>query len=216
MGVHGERGLVTEREAGRGPRRDQHAVADTCDVDDDVHGRIAEGVPLGHETAQRPDQGPTRRSALANAASWGALAHGAVLRWQSESARASAASGGFGTALRSRRRATICCTWSFVAAPKPVTASLTSFEVYSATSQPSSTAVKSATPLACPTDIAVRALVWKKTRSTTTTSGCSSVISACSSERSVASRYGTGESRAVVITPAATARLRGPSAPTHP
>ena len=64
------------------------------------------------------------------------------------------------------------CTWSFVAAPKPVTASFTSFEVYSATSQPSSTAVSNATPLACPTDIAVRAFVWKKTRSTTTTSGC--------------------------------------------
>ena len=108
------------------------------------------------------------------------------------------------------------CTWSLVAEPKPVTASFTSFEVYSATSQPSSTAVSNATPLACPTDIAVRTFVWKKTRSTTTTSGWSSLNNPCSSARSTASRRGTDSSSAVVMTPAATARLRAPSDLTQP
>ena len=64
------------------------------------------------------------------------------------------------------------------------------------------------TPLACPTDMAVRTLVWKKTRSTATTTGwvwsSNERISRCSS----AKRSGSGDDAGVVITPADTARAR--------
>ena len=81
------------------------------------------------------------------------------------------------------------------AAPYPATASFTSFEVYSTTGQPCSAATSSATPLAWPTHIAVRAFVWKKTRSTTTTSGRSLDRRARRARRrSSARRSGTGRS----------------------
>ena len=63
------------------------------------------------------------------------------------------------------------CTCSLVAAPYPTRACLTSLAVYWATSHPAAAAAIRARPLAWPTDMAVFALTWKKTRSTTTDLG---------------------------------------------
>ena len=63
----------------------------------------------------------------------------------------------------------------------PATACLTWLGEYSTTSQPALTASAMASPLAWATEMAVRTLTWKNTRSTATTSGRSSASSARSS-----------------------------------
>ena len=73
-----------------------------------------------------------------------------------------------GTSRKPSRRVTIACTPALSARPSPVTASFTSFGLYCATGTPARAAATSARPLACPTDIAVRALTWNSTRSTAT------------------------------------------------
>ena len=66
---------------------------------------------------------------------------------------------------------TISCTWSLSAPPWPATASFTSFGLYCATGMPSRAAATSASPLAWPTEIAVRAFDWNSTRSTASARG---------------------------------------------
>ncbi len=92
-------------------------------------------------------------------------------RWHSASASASAASGEPGGPGRFSSRTTIACTAPFSAFPYPATASFTSFGLYCATGIPARAAVASASPLAWPTDIAVRTLTWNRTRSTATADG---------------------------------------------
>ena len=105
----------------------------------------------------------------------------------------------------------MCCTWSLVAPPYPTTLSFTSLEVYCTTSQPPSAATSRASPLAWPTDMAVLALTWKKTRSTTTAAGRSSCTSARSSVCRINSRSARGAAGSVSTTPAA--RARKPAVP---
>src|SRR5579864_8120289 len=62
-------------------------------------------------------------------------------------------------------------TCSLLAFPTPTTACFTSVGVYSKTGMPTSAHASNATPLACPTRIAVRALELKKRRSIATASG---------------------------------------------
>ncbi len=145
------------------------------------------------------------RAALAAAAAAAARMSGALARWQSASARASAMSGGEGFSGMSSRTCTIRCTWSLPALPHPVTACLTSLGLYWTTGMPASAAVARAKPLAWPTDIAVRALVWKSTRSTTTTSGESLAKSSRNSRNSSARRSARGFDVGVVSTPDTTA-----------
>src|SRR5947209_2577750 len=52
-------------------------------------------------------------------------------------------------------------------------------------------------PLACPTDMAVRTLAWKKRRSTATTSGCRSSSSSRMSASRAAKRCGSGSDGSV-------------------
>ncbi len=87
------------------------------------------------------------------------------------------------------------CTWSLVAPPYPTIACLTSLAVYWATSQPDWAATTRATPAACPVAMAVWALTWKNTRSTTTASGRNSSTSAANSWKRVPRRPGSGTTR---------------------
>ena len=105
---------------------------------------------------------------------------------------------------------TMRSTCSFGAAPQPVTVSLTSLGEYSATSQPALAASASTMPLAWPTDIAVRTLVWNSTRSMATTVGRCSAIRLRISRWRWPSRSATGRWRSVTITPAAMATGRRP------
>ena len=73
---------------------------------------------------------------------------------------------GRGTSLRPSSRATISCDLPLSAPPSPATASFTSLGLYCTTGMRSRPAIASASPLACPTDIAVRAFTWNSTRST--------------------------------------------------
>ena len=97
------------------------------------------------------------------------------------------------------------CTCSLVALPKPTTACFTSLDVYWATSQPCAAAHDRAIPLAWTTPMAVFALVWKNTRSTTTTEGSYWVSSSRIDWASSLSRRSTEVSRSVSIVPAALA-----------
>ena len=85
--------------------------------------------------------------------------------------------------------------------------------MYWATSHPAPAAAASASPLAWPTDMAVRTLVWKNTRSTTTASGWNSSSRAWRSAASEARRVGSGSVVGVVMTPADTACIPEPPAP---
>ena len=110
----------------------------------------------------------------------------------------------------------IVCTASLSARPSPVTASFTSFGLYCVTGTPARAAATSASPLAWPTLIAVRALFWNSTRSTETADGAYSATSAVSSSASAASRSGSGRAGSVRITPHASARMRPRSRATTP
>src|ERR1019366_1009873 len=87
-------------------------------------------------------------------------------------------------------------------------ASFTSFEVYWATSQPCAAAHDSAMPLAWATPMAVFALVWKNTRSTTTTAGLYWTSSSRRAWASSQRRRSTVAARSVSIVPAALAENR--------
>ena len=77
---------------------------------------------------------------------------------------------------------------------------------------PASAAAARASPLAWPTDMAVRALTWNSTRSTTTTSGRSSAISSAQvGQQHAQPGAESGRRRGVVRWPAATARSWPPS-----
>ena len=93
------------------------------------------------------------------------------------------------------------CTWSLPAPPQPATACLTSLGLYWTTGMPASAAAARARPLAWPTDMAVRALIWKRIRSTTTTSGESRARSMRSSLSSCASLSASGLVTGVVKHP---------------
>ena len=76
-----------------------------------------------------------------------------------------------GSRANDSRRVTIVCTASLSARPSPVTASFTSLGLYCTTGIPARAAATSARPLAWPTEIAVRALFWNRTRSTARADG---------------------------------------------
>ena len=78
----------------------------------------------------------------------------------------------------------IICTATLSARPSPVTASFTSLGLYCVTGTEARAAATSASPLAWPTLIAVRALFWNSTRSTETADGAYSATSAVSSSAS--------------------------------
>ena len=122
------------------------------------------------------------------------------------SASASATSAGPSTRRQPEHLGHHPATWSLVAAPYPTRLSFTSLAVYWTTSQPASAATSSASPLAWPTDMAVLAFTWKKTRSTTTACGRNSCTSARSSVCRINSRSASGASGSVSMTPAACAR----------
>ena len=105
----------------------------------------------------------------------------------------------------------MCCTSALPAPPSPATASFTSFGLYCTTGTPARPARASASPLACPTDIAVRVFTWNRTRSTAIAWGASSSMSDSSSRCNAASRSGSGSAGGVRITPYATARKVPPS-----
>ncbi len=88
--------------------------------------------------------------------------------------------------------------------------------MYWVTSHPLAAASARASPLAWPTDMAVRALTWKNTRSTATAAGASSAINARRPAWSWARRSGSGVVGEVVSTPALTARSTEPSRTTAP
>ncbi len=121
--------------------------------------------------------------------------------WQHASASASAASAGLGTSRSASNRVTIACTAALSARPSPVTASFTSFGLYCATGTPARAAATSARPLACPTDIAVRALAWNSTRSTASADGRTCATSDASSSARATRRSGNGSLGGVRITP---------------
>ena len=93
-------------------------------------------------------------------------------------ASASAASSGRGVSSSPNSNRTISCICILSAFPYPVTACLTVSGVYSATSSPASARARSVTPRACPTLIAVRTLLLKKSSSTAAAAGCHSIASA--------------------------------------
>ncbi len=222
VGVHSEKRLVTKLQACCGPRRDDKPVADAGNVHDDLHRRLADRLPLGHHTSQRRDhRGATGdtcpRGAFETAGSrQDARAHEAVLRWHRARARASAASAGLGTVPRSNSFATIRCTWSLVAPPKPVTASLTSLEVYSTTSQPSSTAVKQRDPARLPDRHRGAGVGLEEDALDDDDVRVKLADELVQLATKAARRTGTDSSTAVVITPAAMACLCGPSDRTQP
>src|ERR1035437_1582868 len=94
--------------------------------------------------------------------------HPAIRRWSfavpaditqvSAHATPSAASAGCGALLRCSRRATMNCTCSFVAAPRPTTVFLMSAGAYSWMVTPARAPASSTTPRACPSTTAVRTL----------------------------------------------------------
>jgi hypothetical protein len=61
MGVHRERGLVAELQAGGRPRGDEQAVPDAGDVDHEINRGVSEATTLGDDAAQRPDHGRAPR-----------------------------------------------------------------------------------------------------------------------------------------------------------
>jgi len=81
---------------------------------------------------------------------------------------------------------------------------------------PRRAATTSATPLAWPTDMAVRALFWNSTRSTATAEGPSSRTRPSSSSASSARRWASGSWGEVRTTPYATARGLAPPPVTAP
>ena len=186
-------------------RRDGDEVADAADLEEHRARRR-------RARARSPRSEPIIAGLRCDGGRRGARI-GAMARWHRASAAASAASAGCGRrgeaepglhhllhlrlvgARRSRRRP-----------PSPGSG------VYCTTSQPAAAASARASPLACPTLIAVRTLTWKNTCSTATTSGRNSAISAASSalQRGQPLRQRVGRA-ACGCTPSATARA--PSAP---
>src|SRR6476659_2934769 len=113
------------------------------------------------------------------------------------SARASAASAGFGGASSRRIRVTIAPTWALSARPLPETAALTSLGVCRATGRPRRAAATIAMPLAWAVPITVLTSERAKTRSTATASGAYSSSQASMPFSMVTSRWATGRSAEV-------------------
>ena len=174
-----ERGVARVERRQRAERH-EHAVADAADLDEHL---------ARSPCARAPCRAPSRSSCalLRHAAAIAASSRrragrvapadrrarsGARHQWHSASASASAASGGSGTSRRPSRRGDHRLHLAPCRrAPSPVTASFTSLGLYCTTGTPAAPGDASASPLACPTDIAVRAFTWNSTRSTATAAG---------------------------------------------
>ena len=158
-------------ERGHDAERDADAVADAADLDEHLAARRA----LDHRAPHRADHlVPTCPPVISSRpARRAARARGGSTRARARRPRRAASGSRGGSAAR----ATIICTAALSARPSPVTASFTSLGLYSATGIPDRAAATSASPLACPTDIAVRTFAWNSTRSTATADGRVSAIS---------------------------------------
>ena len=100
-----------------------------------------------------PRTEPITSHPLARSARRAARATGGSTRARARRPRRAAS----GSRARLSSRVTIICTAALSARPSPVTASFTSLGLYCTTGTPARAAATSASPLACPTDIAVRA-----------------------------------------------------------
>ena len=170
-GVLADVGVHVQRPPRRPDRPPRRAARATRSRGSPTPPHVDDELALGRcGPTSSPRSQPITAGLPAPAASM-ARRRGCAVRWQTARARASATSGGLGGSARPSRAATIVCTWSLVAPPKPTTACLTSLALYCATSHPASAATSRATPPAWPVAMAVRTLVWKNTRSTTTASG---------------------------------------------
>ena len=112
-------------------------------------------------------------------ASGAARCHGAWDRWHSATAAASAASAGSGGPGRASSWPTMRFIWSLSAPPQPADGLLDlGRRVLRPPPAPAAAATAMARPATCATPMAVRALTWKNTRSTATTEGRNSEMSA--------------------------------------
>ena len=171
-------------------RRDRDDVADATDLEE----RRAVLRPLQHRAAQRPiivrpaDGGATRGAAAPRPS-------------DTAPARPSAASGG-AAGREPQTDWTIFCTCALVA--RRIRRRVLHLVRRVLGHLAPRGGLGERDPLACPTLIAVRTLTWKKTSSTATLSGRNSTISAASSPRSSARRFGNGSDGAVRMTPSPT------------
>ncbi len=184
VGVHVQEGRAARQaDLAQGARRHQHPVADAAHLEQNLGGLAAPPDPVQDHPSQRTDHGvPFPLAAVAARSP-------APDRWQTARARASARSAGRGGCVQAEQH--LHHALHLLLGRRAVTGDGELDLVGAVLRRPDIRPGRPPpAPVRCawPTDIAVRALTWNRTRSTTTTSGRRSASNRVRSSHSAPSR----------------------------